>query len=145
MSTSGRSWKAAVVAGLVAVGMATPAWAACVQVYEHDFIGQKCDSNGNVEYQGSFSSDTAGGTLTGTARIDFSGVAYQLTKFGTIASPLFKGDLSMVQIRSSTGAESTGIDQRGEWPIGNGKKLVGTIMVQCSGGTCQVNDQRVTQ
>lgn len=191
-----------VFVGMVA-GAHQQAEAACAPVYEHDFVGQKCDSPGVVELTGNFSSDSSGGTLKGLVRVTSSGANYQVIKAGTLRSadfegqlnrneqklsgitniteerngkhrlddggvltglvrlmdnganyqviktgsvigPLFKGTLNMSESKLS-GIVSQAIDQRGEWPIGNGKKLVGAVLVQCSAGTCQVNDQRVTQ
>ncbi|MDO8595656.1 MAG: hypothetical protein Q7R45_03430, partial [Sulfuricaulis sp.] len=56
---------------VLVLGSTGSAWAACVQTYDQQFIGQKCDDPGIVQFSGTFS-DVSGGTLNGERRIDYT-------------------------------------------------------------------------
>ena len=99
------------------------AWAACVQVYDADFVGQRCERTGDtkvyVSFDGTFT-DASGGTF-GSGRnvvISYPKVpdgTYSSNKLGTLRTRDFVGWMTRTETRSKDPAgtlQTTVIEER---------------------------------
>ena len=114
------------------VGSAQNAWAACQQVYEHDFIGSRCENASwdrmYISFSGTFS-DAAGGTMTGFERTSHPLIedgTYASYKEGTLRTGNFVGTMNRDERRTRTvGALATTVTEtrRGKHRLDDGGVL----------------------
>ena len=99
-----------ITVGVLCIGVPSQAWADCQQVYEHDFIGSRCENASfdkmYITFSGTFS-DAAGGTLRGSERISRPLVAdgtYASYKVGMLRTGNFVGAMSRDERRTKNAA-----------------------------------------